>query len=445
MSSVLALFLVLFFYRVNLGFVSSSGQDSLLADFYNETTVTRIAFGSCSYAYPKTHVHQPLWEHISGQKPDLWVWLGDAVYADTRIAPFIWTPSPLEEMVETFGALKYSSDYQKFLKSGVHVLGVWDDHDYGMNNGGKHYKDRLQSQGIYLDFLDEPVESLRRRREGAYASYVFGNGSKRLKLLLLDIRSHLRWGTDCDILGKEQWDWLVRQLSSTDPAQLTVIGSGMQFLSDMPYTDKWTSCPSSYDRLMWLLQRHPRVILISGDVHFGEFACLNNTSTGYPLYEVTSSGLTGTCVTWISTETCRGLLTNMGHSSRRTHHFITEINYGLLTVHWDHQPVTVTVEVRGQDASYLQQTISLDTLEKTRGAHRCPQKLDKPPVLKKILFYAGVYCLLTFIIVGLLRLLIYTVKILFIKVVLRLLGVSLHSTSGGSEKLKYKNKIVKKD
>lgn len=32
-----------------------------------------------------------------------------------------------------------------------------------------------------------------------------------------------------------------------------------QVLSDMPYTDRWTSCPSSYDRLMWLVQRNPRV------------------------------------------------------------------------------------------------------------------------------------------------------------------------------------------
>ena len=34
-----------------------------------------------------------------------------------------------------------------------------------------------------------------------------------------------------------------------------------QVLSDMPYTDRWTCCPSSYDRLMWLVQRNPRVIV----------------------------------------------------------------------------------------------------------------------------------------------------------------------------------------
>lgn len=445
--TVLAVFLAIFSNSGRLRLVSSSGASvdvSALADFYNETTISRIAFGSCSYSFPNKP--QPLWEHISKQKPDLWVWLGDAVYADTKIAPLTWTPSPLVEMVGKFNALKYSVEYQKFLGSGIRVLGVWDDHDYGMNNGGKNYKNRLQAQGIYLDFLDEPVDSLRRKREGTYASYIFGSGDKRVKLILLDTRSHLRWGTDCDILGKEQWEWLQMQLSDTNPAQLTVIGSGIQVLSDTPYTDKWISCPSSYDRLMWLLQRNPRVMLLSGDVHFGEFACLNNTSTGYPLYEITSSGLTGTCVSWISTEICRWLLTNIGHSSRRTHEFVTEINYGLITVNWDDLPVSVTVEVRGKDTSYLKQTISLDKLEKTKGAHRCPQMVESPAVWKKIIFYAVVYCLLAFISLGLLRLFVFVVRLSLLKVVLPLLGIRRDpATADPSGQPSHKNKIIKKD
>ena len=48
----------------------------------------------------------------------------------------------------------------------------------------QHYKDRLQAQGIYLDFLDEPIESLRRKREGVYASYIYGNSNKKVKVIL---------------------------------------------------------------------------------------------------------------------------------------------------------------------------------------------------------------------------------------------------------------------
>ena len=46
----------------------------------------------------------------------------------------------------------------------------------------QNYKNRLQAQGIYLDFLDEPVDSLRRKREGTYASYIFGSDGKRVKV-----------------------------------------------------------------------------------------------------------------------------------------------------------------------------------------------------------------------------------------------------------------------
>ncbi|KAL9985085.1 hypothetical protein ACROYT_G007448 [Oculina patagonica] len=420
--------------------VTSSGDDSTVADFYNETTVSRIAFGSCSF--PKRP--QPLWKHISDQQPDLWVWLGDAVYADTKIVPLMWKPSPLGEMVEKFNALKYSLEYQAFLRSGVKVLGVWDDHDYGMNNGGKHYSDRLQAQGIYLDFLDESTESVRRRREGTYASYSYGSEGKRVKIILLDTRSHLNWGSDCDILGTEQWVWLERQLSDPNPPELTIIGSGIQVLSDMPYTDRWTCCPSSYDRLMWLVQRNPRVILISGDVHFGEFACLNSTSTGYPLYEVTSSGLTATCVSWMSTATCRWLLENILTSSKRTHPFITKLNYGLMTIHWDQEPVSVTVEVRGEAGNYLKQTISLGQLEKTRDSSRCPQKIEDPPVIKKLIFYLVATCIVVTICIGLLRLILLILKIVLLKIVFPLLGISLQSAaSTGSQHHKHKNKIIK--
>ena len=44
------------------------------------------------------------------------------------------------------------------------------------------YQDRLQSQNIYLDFLDEPTDSIRRRREGTYVSYSYGPPGKRVKV-----------------------------------------------------------------------------------------------------------------------------------------------------------------------------------------------------------------------------------------------------------------------
>ena len=35
---------------------------------------------------------------------------------------------------------------------------------------------------MYLDFIDEPANSLRRKREGLYVSYTFGQGDKAVKV-----------------------------------------------------------------------------------------------------------------------------------------------------------------------------------------------------------------------------------------------------------------------
>lgn len=47
------------------------------------TDAVLIAVFFPSYSFPNKP--QPLWEHISKQKPDLWVWLGDGMFANTSM------------------------------------------------------------------------------------------------------------------------------------------------------------------------------------------------------------------------------------------------------------------------------------------------------------------------------------------------------------------------
>jgi alkaline phosphatase D len=35
------------------------------------------------------------------------------------------------------------------------VVGVWDDHDFGMGNGDRHFAGKDLVKSLYLDFLDE--------------------------------------------------------------------------------------------------------------------------------------------------------------------------------------------------------------------------------------------------------------------------------------------------
>jgi len=97
-----------------------------------------------------------------------------------------------------------------------------DDHDYGKNNMGKEYVNKKPSQEMFLDFIDEPAESVRRQREGVllasstidlilifqlYASYAFGPASKRVHIILLDVR-YFREHADLDKTGDAEPDIL---------------------------------------------------------------------------------------------------------------------------------------------------------------------------------------------------------------------------------------------
>ena len=59
---------------------------ALSADFVDDAPIERISFASCSHQDKE----QPLWSEIARWDPDYFIWLGDAVYTDTRIRPFSW-------------------------------------------------------------------------------------------------------------------------------------------------------------------------------------------------------------------------------------------------------------------------------------------------------------------------------------------------------------------
>jgi len=46
------------------------------------------------------------------------------------------------------------------------VIGVWDDHDYGKNDGDSEMSDKYRNRGLWLDFIGEPYDSERRQQEG---------------------------------------------------------------------------------------------------------------------------------------------------------------------------------------------------------------------------------------------------------------------------------------
>ena len=117
-----------------------------------DKTVSTIAFGSCLRQWNP----QPVWEAVVARKPDLFLFIGDNVYADT---------TDMAQMRSTYSKLAAQPGYQRLLAQ-CPVHATWDDHDYGANDAGADYPMRDQSEQIFLDFFQVPKTAPPRQRPG---------------------------------------------------------------------------------------------------------------------------------------------------------------------------------------------------------------------------------------------------------------------------------------
>jgi hypothetical protein len=285
-------------------------------------TTDTLSFGSCN----RQRLPQTFWETISHSNPSHFFWTGDAVYGKSN---------SVDGMITAFKNLTDNALYQNFTDNVV-IDGVWDDHDYGVNDGGNHAENIPERQLEYLRFLarsnNERNIPSHTQREGLYHSTDLTLlGAISLKIIFLDTRSFrdphwirslgehrfplssliasalrgvystLGYGRDYTgkILGETQWLWLTETLSTTT-ADVNIVVSSIQVLTTNPIFESWGHFPLEKARLLSLFQStDPKgLVILSGDVHLGEVSAASyrraDGSEGQ-WAEVTSSGLTHTC------------------------------------------------------------------------------------------------------------------------------------------------------
>lgn len=240
----------------------------------NATSHFRFAFGSCNRQW----ISQDFWHHIADKNPELWLGLGDNIYADL---------APKKVREEAYNHVKSQPGFQRLLKT-ARFNATWDDHDYGFNGAGAEFPDKKASQDAFLDFVGEPTQSPRRRQKGIYTSVVQGD----VEFLLLDLRyfKPLRMFGD-NLLGSKQWEWVSERFQNST-AKLIVLCSSFQFLPDMDVKESWQRFAESRTQMLNLIEDANRpVMILSGDRHFYEVS-QTQLRNGRILVEVTSSGLT---------------------------------------------------------------------------------------------------------------------------------------------------------
>jgi alkaline phosphatase D len=257
-------------------------------------TLTCIAFGSCAHQDKP----QPIWQAIRAEQPEVFLFLGDNVYGDTH------DMDTLRARYQRLGAKPHFDT----LRQTTPVLATWDDHDYGTNDCGRNHPEREQSKQVFLDFFHEPAQSQRRTRPGIYDASIVGPVGQRVQIILLDERTfrdepvagpHPETDStgnyipqlEAQLLGEAQWQWLEQELRK--PAEVRIICSSTQFVSEFNGYELWALYPKEKLRMVELLKRTRAagVVFLSGDLHVGE---LSRVSYGglYPLWDATSSGLT---------------------------------------------------------------------------------------------------------------------------------------------------------
>ncbi len=282
--------------------------------------ILRIAFGSCN----KVELEQPLWKPILDTKPDLWIWLGDNIYANTE---------DMDLMAAMYEDQNNKIDY-KNLRESVPMIGIWDDHDFGENDGGKDFPKKKGSQNLLLNFLMEPASSPRRKQDGIYTTHWIHFENHAVKIILLDTRYNRESpGPESDILGEAQWQWLAKELKP-DSAEVTIIASSTQVIPTQHRKEKWNRFPKSRKRLLQMIKesRRPGLFLISGDRHYGEISMQTNPSN--PLYEITSSGLTHTkSIAWFRF--------GLEENRHRLGEPLVDLNFGLIDINFDSSKVSM--------------------------------------------------------------------------------------------------------
>jgi alkaline phosphatase D len=318
----------------------------------------RIGFDSC---FNQDNPQQGILGAIAADRPDLFIFGGDNVYCKM--------PYSLANLRAAYAAGARSAALER-LRASVPHMAIWDDNDYGANDGGAEFAGKHESKAEFLQFWKVPADDARRSREGLYHARSFGPADRRVQVIVLDVRwfrspwkltdqrnapGKERYVPDDDasktMLGDAQWRWLEEQLRQ--PAQVRIIVSGIQVVADGHGWERWGNFPRERERLYRLIAttRAQGVVFLSGDRHVGGLY-RETRGAPYPLYDMTASGITHT---WREAAEA---------GPNRIGDLFTDLHFGAVDIDWDAQALGLSIKDAGGKVR-RHQTIRFNELKAT--------------------------------------------------------------------------------
>ena len=273
-------FLILFLISINI---------------YSNQEILTLGFGSCLHQDRSMAILRT----IEKKELDLFMFIGDNVYGDQE-------DGELDKLIRTYK--QQYNNLENFLKN-VSTEFIWDDHDFGLNDGGSNYRYKDKAKELFLETWQIASNDPRRLRDGLYFDKVIKKNGLKIHLIFLDNRSFKsEWkltdefnkegkeryiedfNSDKTLLGKNQWKWLKDKL--TVESDIKIIISSLQILSLGHGWESWDKFPLQREKLFKLIDESnlSNLFILSGDRHRGGFYKFKTVGNNN-IYEFTSSSL----------------------------------------------------------------------------------------------------------------------------------------------------------
>ena len=251
-----------------------------------------VAMGSCVY------INEPVYDRpgnpygsgyeifnsIADKEPDLMLWLGDNIYLrepdwGTRTG-----------FLHRYTHSRSTPEMQRLLRS-THHYAIWDDHDFGPNDGDASFVNSALAREMFDLFWPNPTCGV-----PGVAGTTTSFSQSDVDFFLLDDRT-FRVPADVTtaeaaMLGKAQLDWLIQALKYSD-ASFKLIAVGSQVLNTAAMYENYATIVNERNELLRRIEAEGirGVVFLTGDRHFTELSSLP-LKDGRTIHDLTVSSLT---------------------------------------------------------------------------------------------------------------------------------------------------------
>ncbi len=249
-----------------------------------------FALGSCTYVNDSINDRPgtpfgggyEIFGSIYQKKPDFMLWLGDNLYLR-------------EPDWNTRTGIYYRYTHSRSLPelqpmlANMHHYAIWDDHDYGPNDGDRSFWNKKITEEAFNNFWCNPNTN-QTGKGGITGTFSWND----CQFFIMDdrwFRSPNSRTDDRTYLGSEQIEWLIDAMVFSK-ATFKFVCIGGQVLNPVGSKEKYSLYLEELNKLLKAIEdaKIPGVVFFSGDRHHTELTKLPRNNS-YPLYDLTCSPL----------------------------------------------------------------------------------------------------------------------------------------------------------